>query len=145
MITIVRVHKPTTSIIGFIKRLHCRYLHRSNHTYTVSFIKYMIEVNNVFILKWRGKRVGDIILAPDSNRLEIEALAIHKDYQRKGIGTAAVEMAEKFGKEYGYDKIYAGSYCEYGAKGFYEKMGFRMAYEDDDGFGKYWDFEKHIT
>ncbi len=55
---------------------------------------------------------------------ELSRIYVHKDYLRKGIGTALLKVAEDSLKQYGYNEIYIESTIT--AKDFYLKNGYRI-------------------
>ena len=139
--------KATLSDVPFIRRLNKRYLSLSSHTFDSYWVEGEVKFHKYYLLLCNGKTVGaiDILIDEDSSITHIECIAIQKNYQRKGLGGFAIQLTEKIAKKYKSDKIQVGSYCGFKARKFYEKMGFNLIEEGNDGFADYWDFEKKLA
>lgn len=136
--------RASISDIKFIQNLNKKYLPYSDHVSAFFFVSNEIHYQDYFLLLYNGKPVGAVDFSNDGFSLDIEAIAIQKPYQRKGLGRLAIELGEKLARKYGCDKIFAGSYCIFKAKGFYESCGFSLIESGFDGERRYWDFEKRL-
>lgn len=86
-------------------------------------LRYIREYN-VAVSKEDGIVQGVVVFRDSGFDVSIEAIAIHPDYQRQGIGKALIDSVEKAAKIYKFKTMKALSYAFYNAKPFYEKLGF---------------------
>jgi ribosomal protein S18 acetylase RimI-like enzyme len=63
--------------------------------------------------------------------LYINRLAVDPKYRNHLIGTTLVTHAIHYAKEKGIKLVMLGT-CEFQARGFYEKLGFKVVYERDN-------------
>ena len=85
------------------------------------------NIDRFFVYEEAGKIFGCVswsilpeIGKPKAPTLEIKSLAVHKSYQKKGIGRALVTSAIDNIKDFKPTQIIALTF----AKGFFEKLGF---------------------
>ena len=96
---------------------------------------------NIFLAMKGQSMIGCIIV--ENNYVEI--LCIKKKYRRKGIGNLLLNHIEtKWRRDKRRKRILVDSVKDFKAKGFYEKMGYRVTEGHlDDSYT--WHFEKVIA
>lgn len=94
---------------------------------------------SVYVARDRGKLLGTLVLStrkpwaidkkyfhPSRKPLYLTAMAVHPDYQRKGIGRQCLDEALKIAVRWPSDAIRLDAYdVKAGAGEFYRKCGFR--------------------
>ncbi|OGZ72247.1 MAG: hypothetical protein A2908_03850 [Candidatus Staskawiczbacteria bacterium RIFCSPLOWO2_01_FULL_38_12b] len=91
-----------------------------------SFVEEQIKNKEYFLGEDYGTVIGIMSLRQRANKINIETLAVKKEFQSKGFGTQFIEFAMQFTKEKGFDTLHAYSFNEYNMAGFYLKKGFIM-------------------
>jgi GNAT superfamily N-acetyltransferase len=79
--------------------------------------------NYPLLLVHEGEAIGVIRIDIDGTQAILRRVAIRDDIQRAGHGRAMLDLAERFAREHGCDRLY--SFVSPDAVGFYEKCGFR--------------------
>lgn len=85
---------------------------------------------HIYVVLTEGRIVGTITLLVEKKIIHrggkaghIEDVAVHSDFQRKGIGEKLMNYAEEEGVKMGCYKIILD--CSEDVQGFYEKLGYR--------------------
>lgn len=89
------------------------------------FIAKQIERGEYFLVEEQSTVAGIISLRRRRNKMNIETLAVRKDFQGKGVGSKLIEFAKQFTKDNGFKILHAYSFIEYEAVDFYLKRGFK--------------------
>jgi N-acetylglutamate synthase-like GNAT family acetyltransferase len=84
------------------------------------------NIGNFHLYIKRKRARGAICVVLDDDTAEIETLAVAKDWQRKGIGSALVEFAQIYARYNGKKQLITRSVHAYDAKDFYLKCGFTL-------------------
>lgn len=71
---------------------------------------------------------GAMVLLFDDSSYMIVGIAVHREHQGKGIGTALIDFAESKCRADHAQKLWCWSMCRYEAKPFYERLGFDEAF-----------------
>ena len=85
--------------------------------------------------------VGDVLAGlietvDEQNRLLIENLAVHPEFQGRGLGSKLMAHAEKIATALGYDRIWLYTNQKFTSNlAFYLKLGYRVDREEDLGGG----------
>lgn len=95
-----------------------------NHFGITATEKYL-EYLPILIYRENGQILGVCVLDGRNDYLEIEAIAVHKNHQKKGIGTKLIKSVEHIARQNNYESIRALSYAFYNAKPFYDRHGFK--------------------
>ena len=90
------------------------------------FIEGQIKNKEYFVIEENGTLVGAMSLRQRVNKINIETLAVKKEFQFKGFGSKFIEFARQFTKEKGFNILHAYSFSEYRAADFYLKQGFKV-------------------
>ena len=90
------------------------------------FVQKQIKNKEYFVIEDEGKLAGVMSLRCRTNKINIETLAVKKEFQSKGLGTKFIEFAKQFTKEKGFNILHAYSFREYYAADFYLKKGFKV-------------------
>jgi N-acetylglutamate synthase-like GNAT family acetyltransferase len=98
--------------------------------FNISEAERYLKYYPILISRENEEITGVCVLNGGHDYLEIEALAVHKNHQKKGIGTKLMEATEKLALQNNFESIRALSYAFYNVKPFYLKHGFET---NDDG------------
>lgn len=91
-----------------------------------------IKTNEVYFINFENKKVGALAYCKEDDGYYISELITNKDYQRKGIGLAAMELALK---QIGDVKAWLVTHPENSAAiGLYSKLGFKITAWKEDYF-----------
>ena len=90
------------------------------------FVEKQIEKKEYFVIEDQGRLVGIMSLRQRTNKVNIETLAVRKNFQSKGLGSKFIEFAKQFTKEKGFNTLHAYSFSEYYSADFYLKKGFKV-------------------
>ena len=115
-----------------------------------------IELSQMWVIEDEGRLCGIMVLNEQESPgyenipwmyqgkvLVVHRLAVHPDYQDRGLATRLMEYAEQWGKENGYDVIRLDAYTENpGAVGLYQKLKYRQAGTVKFRKGWFYGFEK---
>ncbi|MBK6363216.1 MAG: GNAT family N-acetyltransferase [Saprospiraceae bacterium] len=71
-----------------------------------------------------GFVVGVLILKPIEERVKMRQVAIHSDFQKKGIGVKLVQYSESFARHFGFTKIEL--HARLSAVPFYQKLNYKI-------------------
>lgn len=87
-----------------------------------------LKVSDIFISIYQEKIVGVIVLYPlEEKDAEIKNVAVHPDFQRKGIGSYLIDQICKVAKENHYRRLIIGTAnSSLGQLYLYQKLGFDM-------------------
>lgn len=100
-----------------------------------------IKTNEYLVAECEGKVVGFAKLCvPAEKEIEIQALYIHPNYQKRGIGTLLVNRVWQEKKEQGFRKLIIWTIKNGPSIGFYLKQGFKETNMPE----KIWKFDRHI-
>ena len=91
-----------------------------------AFIDQQIKKGEYFLVEYKGMVVGMMSLRVKTRKMNIETLAVKKEFQSQGFGTQLLSFAKKAAKEKGFNILHAYSFPEYNMSHFYEKNGFTM-------------------
>lgn len=82
------------------------------------------EIDDVFIIALSGdETIGCCVLtARNMHQVQLRQMAVHENWQGKGVGRSLVEFAEKCARERGFIQLIM--HARQSAIGFYEKMGY---------------------
>ncbi|SER88983.1 Acetyltransferase (GNAT) family protein [Vreelandella subterranea] len=73
-----------------------------------------------------ASRVGLLCINHDENAYYIRELQIDQQWQRQGVGTAAIRYTEAIAKQAGIHLLRLRVFCINPASALYERMGFRV-------------------
>jgi len=90
------------------------------------FVKNQIQKNEYFVIEDQGQLMGIMSLRQRTNKINIETLAVRKNFKSQGLGSKFIEFAKQFTKEKGFNILHAYSFSEYNSAGFYLKKGFKV-------------------
>jgi N-acetylglutamate synthase-like GNAT family acetyltransferase len=81
-------------------------------------------LNTIFIAQQSDKVIGCVMLYPiaDEEKIKLRQMAVHEEWQGKGIGKKLVDAAEQYAKEIGYSAIIL--HARTVAEGFYKNLGY---------------------
>ncbi len=81
-------------------------------------------LNAIFIAQQGDKVIGCVMLYPiaDEEKIKLRQMAVHEEWQGKGIGKKLVDAAEHYAKEIGYSAIIL--HARTVAEGFYKNLGY---------------------
>lgn len=99
-----------------------------------------IEANECYLIEVDNEKVAFVYLAYPKDRtdtFEIQAIYVHPDCQRKGVGRFFVNELAQMKKKEGFQKVIAWTIKEGPSIGFYEKTGFYQI----EGENKFWRFD----
>jgi len=65
----------------------------------------LIQENVVYVATDSGKLMGVIVFFPKGNSLFIENVAVHPDFQERGIGRKLIEVALNFAQKAGLKEV----------------------------------------
>lgn len=94
----------------------------------VNWAKNAMKKNNKYFAIYKSKEQikGFILFSYDSNCITIELVAIDKNSQHQGIGTALLQSVEKFAYDNSINELHVGTQLNnIKAQNFYIKYGFR--------------------
>ena len=116
--------EDTQSIFAIVNLL---YLDIPNFVWnTKEFVVKQIANGQYFIAEEEDQPIGAISFRQRGNKMYIETLAVAKENQSNGTGTAMIEFAKEFTKQHMLNTLCACSFYEYQAKDFYLKQGFSL-------------------
>ncbi|MFP4401876.1 MAG: GNAT family N-acetyltransferase [Candidatus Nanoarchaeia archaeon] len=92
------------------------------------FAKKLLESELVFLYNYENKTVGYISLRIENNVCEI-GMSVHKNYQRRGVGTKLLEYAIQYCKSQNINTILLDVWSENPAVNLYKKVGFKVIEE----------------
>ena len=98
-----------------------------------------IEANECYLIEVDNEKVAFVYLAYTEDRrdtFEIQAIYVHPECQKKGVGCFFVNELARMKKEEGFQKVIAWTMKEGPSIGFYEKMGFKQIAGEE----KFWKF-----
>lgn len=92
-----------------------------------NLITVVVQEGQYYVATRDGRVIGILWLWTSDNdeMVSIETLAVAKKEQGPGVGRRLMRFAAAFARKRGKKGLYAGSFCKYRAKVFYNKMGFR--------------------
>ncbi len=100
-----------------------------------------IEANECYLIEDEvQEKVAFVYLAYPKDRkdtFEIQAIYVHPECQKKGVGRFFVNELTRMKKEEGFQKVIAWTIKEGPSIGFYEKTGFYQI----EGENKFWRFD----
>lgn len=77
-----------------------------------------------FLMCDQGRAVACVLLHPLANkRAWLKQMAVHKNYQKKGLGRVLIAYAEEFAKKRGFEEVVLHARAT--AVGFYEKQAYK--------------------
>lgn len=77
-----------------------------------------------------GQVVGSVEYKIELERVHFLSLYVHADHRRQGVATQLVAKLAKIGKQAGAKALSAYTVTQTGNCGTFEKMGFRVIYEE---------------
>jgi ribosomal protein S18 acetylase RimI-like enzyme len=85
----------------------------------------LIEQGVVYTLNDEDKLAGVLVIWPVDDAMLIENIAIHPDYQRRGIGQVLMDYAEQKARDVGLNmmRLYTGEKMTYN-QDYYRKLGY---------------------
>ncbi len=98
-----------------------------------------IEANECYFIEVDNEKIAFVYLCyPKENeqQFEIQAIYVHPECQKKGVGRFFVNELARMKKEEGFQKVIAWTMKEGPSIGFYEKMGFKQIAGEE----KFWKF-----
>ncbi len=106
------IHKKQDGLKTYIEQRSCEF--------------YQVTENDTIVALFVITRRTISINKEQEDSLELDFLAVKKEYQRKRIGTIIIEEIEKQARQNGYNFLTVGAFKNkrYSAIGFYEKLGF---------------------
>ena len=106
------IHKKEGGLLSFITEVPCEFYIVKNGDYPIAL--FVLSTRTITILNERY------------NSLEIDFIAVREDWQRKGIGTIIINLAENNAYEAEFPFLTTAAFFNkrYDASGFYEKCGF---------------------
>jgi N-acetylglutamate synthase-like GNAT family acetyltransferase len=82
-------------------------------------------INTIFIAEHEGKIIGCVLMEPkDTQTVQLRAMAVYNDWQRKGIGRLLVQALEAYAWQNGYSKIIL--HARKVVLGFYKSMDYQQ-------------------
>lgn len=97
-----------------------------------------IGEHECYVADQSGCIVGFVNLAyPEKKVAEIEALYVHPDFQKQGVGTALMNEVCSLKKKEGYAKIVLWTMEKGPSLGFYKKQGMKQAGNVEKKFWKF--------
>ncbi len=116
--------RPSTDDVAYVKNA-CTAFERQHgipdeHTRTLRLV----------LSDERGKPVGGLLAHTMWRSLLIDTLWIEDGHRRKGYGRELVEKAEAMAVSMGCCFAMVGTFESYGARTFYEKLGYRVVSTD---------------
>lgn len=80
--------------------------------------------NTIFTAQYGETIIGCVMLYPiaDEEKIKLRQMAVHNDWQGKGIGRLLVDAAEAYAKQQGYSSIIL--HARHIAEPFYKKLGY---------------------
>lgn len=98
-----------------------------------------IKEHEYYVAEKDGHIAGFTCLAyPEKQVVEIEALYVHPDFQKQGVGTALMNEVCSLKKTEGYTKLVLWTIKDGPSLGFYQKQGMK---ESDSVEKKFWKFD----
>jgi ribosomal protein S18 acetylase RimI-like enzyme len=81
-----------------------------------------------------GKIGGYIKIMTDMGVCHLDSIIVGREYREKGIGRLLIEQAEAKAKELNMHKMILETGVEWGARAFYEKLGYKVVATLKDHF-----------
>ena len=106
------IHKKENGLKTFIEQNSCEF--------------YMVSIEQTIIALFIISRRTISIENQEEDSIELDFLAVRKEYRNKNIGTIVIKQIEIQAKQNGYNFLTVGAFKnkKYNASGFYEKNGF---------------------
>jgi len=95
-----------------------------------------IKRGTFFVFKDKDLVIGALCLKPGKDELEIETIAIRKDFQGLNHGKTLIQFARDEAKRQTKLRLTVESFCSYNLGEFYKKCGFKV---DDPPLGYFED------
>ena len=95
---------------------------------TESDVIWMAKNKHIWVYKNKNSIIGAacIEIHKKTKEIDIEALAVSKNKQRRGVGSKMLRAIENYAKRLGIKTITLGSHKIYRAKKFYIKNGYSL-------------------
>ena len=101
-----------------------------------------IKETEYYVAETDGQIAGFAVLCyPETEAVEIQAIYVHPDFQKRGVGSALVKEVCRLKKTAGYKKLVLWTLKNGPSLGFYEKMGLTLS---GPSFEKIWKFNLPI-
>lgn len=98
-----------------------------------------IEANECYFIAVDNEKIAFVYLGYPKDKkdmFEIQAIYVHPECQKRGVGRFFVNELARMKKEKGFQKVIAWTMKEGPSIGFYEKMGFKQIAGEE----KFWKF-----